>query len=365
MRSRRNTGITEGNVRAGRPRTASNTSCDAELVDEQPVRLVPPVVEVAGDDQRRIRRHRLADALAQRADLPLAPALEEPEVDVDAMQRRARRGPSLISQWSRPRLSNACAEMSRFSCATIGKRDSTRVAVMAVARRPRSCRRRPRARPVSAMNSCCGLTGQSRCRAAWPLVDAEHLLQEQDVGGEPVQPLAQLVDHHPPVELREALVDVVGRDGEAHGGTRRWSPCILAAGAYSHAVQATARISVTSSPRRVSARATKGSDSGARCKAVRAASDQRNAGIVRAEYRLGLDSRLPGRNPADLARARRPAAVRRRRMLLRVHLFWCDPCRALRRSDAASARGDAALSKLTAATRRREHGATAPSRPAT
>ena len=30
------------------------------------------------------------------------------------------RGPSLISQWSKPRLSNACAEMSRFSCAEIG-----------------------------------------------------------------------------------------------------------------------------------------------------------------------------------------------------------------------------------------------------
>ena len=48
-------------------------------------------------------------------------------------------------------------------------------------------------------------------------VDADDFLQEQDVDGEPVKPLAQLVDHHPPVELREPLVDVVGRDGETHG----------------------------------------------------------------------------------------------------------------------------------------------------
>jgi hypothetical protein len=32
------------------------------------------------------------------------------------------------------------------------------------------------------------------------------------------EPLAQLVDHHPPAELGESLVDVV-RDGKAHGGT--------------------------------------------------------------------------------------------------------------------------------------------------
>ncbi len=49
-----------------------------------------------------------------------------------------------------------------------------------------------------------------------PAVDADDLLQEHDVGGQAVEPVAQLVDHHPPVELREPLVDVVGGDGEAH-----------------------------------------------------------------------------------------------------------------------------------------------------
>ena len=37
------------------------------------------------------------------------------------------------------------------------------------------------------------------------------LLEEDDVRIEAAQPLAQLVHHHAPVELREALVDIEGR----------------------------------------------------------------------------------------------------------------------------------------------------------
>jgi hypothetical protein len=50
-----------------------------------------------------------------------------------------------------------------------------------------------------------------------PAVDAHDFLQQQDVGGETMQPLPQLVDHHAAIELREAFVDVVGGDGKAHG----------------------------------------------------------------------------------------------------------------------------------------------------
>ena len=50
-----------------------------------------------------------------------------------------------------------------------------------------------------------------------PLVAADDFLQEEDVRIEADQSVAQLVNHHPPVELRESLVDVVGGDGEAHG----------------------------------------------------------------------------------------------------------------------------------------------------
>jgi len=45
-----------------------------------------------------------------------------------------------------------------------------------------------------------------------------HLLQENDVRVEQAQVVAQLVDHHAAVELREALVDVVGGDVQIHAG---------------------------------------------------------------------------------------------------------------------------------------------------
>ncbi len=53
------------------------------------------------------------------------------------------------------------------------------------------------------------------CRV--PVVRMQHFLQEQDVGGEAVQAVAQFVDHDASRELGEALVDVVRRDRKAHG----------------------------------------------------------------------------------------------------------------------------------------------------
>jgi len=53
-------------------------------------------------------------------------------------------------------------------------------------------------------------------RGAWPALEAQreavvdrlHFLQEDEVGVELAQALAQLVDHHAAVERRQALVDV-------------------------------------------------------------------------------------------------------------------------------------------------------------
>ena len=49
-------------------------------------------------------------------------------------------------------------------------------------------------------------------------MQALYLLQKNDVRAKGAQPLAQLVHHHAPVKLREALVDVVG--GDVQGWTR-------------------------------------------------------------------------------------------------------------------------------------------------
>src|SRR5262249_47695058 len=57
-----------------------------ELLSEQPIGPSPPVVEIAGDDQRRAPRDRFADSIAQRLHLPASTALEKAQVNVDAMQ---------------------------------------------------------------------------------------------------------------------------------------------------------------------------------------------------------------------------------------------------------------------------------------
>ena len=82
-----------------------------------------------------------------------------------------------------------------------------------------------RGTPVAAVKPTVGVrlrgdvladVGPGQVAAGIALVLALHLLQEQDVGGEPVQAVAQLVDHHAAREVRKTLVDVVGRDREAH-----------------------------------------------------------------------------------------------------------------------------------------------------
>src|SRR6185295_11329989 len=58
----------------------------AQRLGESAVALAAPVVEVAGDDERRGVGHFRADPLDQRPDLPLPTAFEQPEVYVDAVQ---------------------------------------------------------------------------------------------------------------------------------------------------------------------------------------------------------------------------------------------------------------------------------------
>ena len=47
-----------------------------------------------------------------------------------------------------------------------------------------------------------------------PLMQALYFLQEDDVRIETAQAIAQVMDYHAAVELRESLVDVVGADAQ-------------------------------------------------------------------------------------------------------------------------------------------------------
>src|SRR5882724_2859458 len=57
-----------------------------------------------------------------------------------------------------------------------------------------------------------GRAGETQREA---LVEPLHFLEEDDVGVEGLEPLAQVVDHHAPVEVRQALMDVERDDLEA------------------------------------------------------------------------------------------------------------------------------------------------------
>src|SRR5881628_3433293 len=59
---------------------------EAELVLQEIARLLLPVVEIAGDDERPALGHRGADALREPFELEAAAASPQPQVHVDAMQ---------------------------------------------------------------------------------------------------------------------------------------------------------------------------------------------------------------------------------------------------------------------------------------
>ena len=193
---------------------------DAQLVGEYAVALAPPVVEIAGDDQRRILRDRGANALGKRPYLPLPASLEQAKVDVDAMQVLRAAG-ELDLAMQQP----AVLEHVRRNVLVL-LRDDRKARQDGVAVMPLAID------GVAAIGHLLphGVRDEFVLRLARPVdvaagvavVGALHLLQEQDVDGQPVQLLLDLMDDHAPGQVREALVDIERRDGEIHrGGGRR------------------------------------------------------------------------------------------------------------------------------------------------
>ena len=217
MRSSRSSGQRAGKVlrrrrrarrrrpRAGR-RSASSRSCAAQA----------PVVEVAGDDQRRVGRHLAVDQLAQqRRSCCWRCDSRRPRCTQIACTccRLARHVEHAVQQAA---LLVAGDRHVVVRVVRIGNFDSTRVAVVAVRIHRVAAVGELRSRCVSARNSYCGVAGQSVKRLRVVRVRAEHLLQEHDVGADRAHRLAQLVQDEAAVEEAEALVGV---DGE-HAKTR-------------------------------------------------------------------------------------------------------------------------------------------------
>src|SRR5262249_60481659 len=195
----------------------------AQLVLQSAIRLASPVVEVAGDDERLMHRDLVENALAEGMHLPAPPALEQAQVHVEAMQRGK---PSLRMHDAMKQA--AALERVRRDVEVVlrddGEARQSRVAVVPVPVH--------RGAPVSYfMPQRVG--DELVLRLAWPIAMAAFaaavgtldFLQEEYIGSEPVQLLPKLVDHDPAGQMREALVDVVGRDGEAHGEKRAECRC--------------------------------------------------------------------------------------------------------------------------------------------
>ena len=171
-----------------------------------------PVVEIAGDDQRRFTRHVLLDEVRQRIVLVAARAAEQRKMGANAVQRQgqAGHGDGAVKQ-------AALLETQARDVLVMRRQDrkarENRIAVMAVV-----------IDHVAAVGVVFPdiLGKEFVLRFGGPVLVALgmafmaplHFLQEHDIGIERAQTVAQLVHHHAAVELREALVDVPGGDGQ-------------------------------------------------------------------------------------------------------------------------------------------------------
>ena len=185
-----------------------------QFVGQESVALAPPVVEIAGNQQRCVARHGFADACDERTDLPLPATLKEPEMHVDAMQDRGA-----LSQLDFTMQQPAAFEQMRRDILVFLRDDrearQDRVTVMTLA--VHGVAPVGHFMPHRVGNEfVLRLARPVAITAGIALMRALDLLQEQDVSGQAVQLFLELMDDHAPRELRESFMDIEGRDGKSH-----------------------------------------------------------------------------------------------------------------------------------------------------
>ena len=197
------------------PRRAHHLG-DLERLDESARQPVAPVVEVAGAQQRRAPRHLADDPVDQRVGLPVAALGEQAEVDHEAVDvapvdpHHAVEHATLLERvvGEVPVLAPHDREARQQRVAVVAVQIVRVAAVGALEGVPERRRLREElllrlARPVVEARRV-------------PVVLALHLLQEDQVGVELVQPRAQFVHARhaaqPEQVADHALVDVVGGD---------------------------------------------------------------------------------------------------------------------------------------------------------
>ena len=220
MRSSEKIGTRDGKVRLGR--------APAEVARDQPHRThrrvepLAPVVEIARQHQRLVRRHLRGDELGDALHLPHPRRMAQPEVGDDRMQQPAAPAHRHVQQ---PALLEAVIRDVVVPDVAERPARQQRVAVLAVARH----RVGPVGHGVAFRRQEIGLrllrpaergAGEA---ARLAVVEAAHLLQEDQVGIERLDAEPEVVDLQPPAgpDAAHALVDVVGRDTQTLAGLQR------------------------------------------------------------------------------------------------------------------------------------------------
>lgn len=171
--------------------------------------VVSPVVEIPGDDEWSVARRPFIDSRSQRLDLFQAGAPEQGQVYANAVKRRIEKRCLDL------RVQDAAffeAEMGDILVDRVDDWKSGEDGVAVVAVVVDDVFAIGRAPDVTGQEFVLGIAGPVFVILGVFEVKSLYFLQKDNVGGEPIQLLFQLMNHHPPIELREPFVDVVGRD---------------------------------------------------------------------------------------------------------------------------------------------------------
>ena len=180
--------------------------------------MVAPVVEVAGDQQRRVLAGERLHASGEGVHLPASAAGHQAQMHADAVDggqvgagrdfavEQAATLEAVVRHVLVVRAQNREAAENRIAMVAVVIDGVAAVS----AGRP----------DVAGEEFVLRLDRPVRVARGVAKVQALHLLQEDDIHFQLAQPVAQLVNHHAAIELRETLVDVVGTNAQAHGRRR-------------------------------------------------------------------------------------------------------------------------------------------------
>ncbi len=178
-----------------------------------------PIVKVARHDQGRIGRHTVFDTLTQSFQLAAAAARCQRKMHAYVMQRLRPTGNGDLGMQEATAL-EAMRRYIQIFPAHDGKARQDRIAMIAMV-----VHRVAAVDPSIALilrvyrRKKLVLRGMRPIAMAMrmPVIAARNFLQENYIGIQPAQLVAQRMDHHAPVEYRQPFVDIAGGNTQMRG----------------------------------------------------------------------------------------------------------------------------------------------------